>query len=97
MIMNYSKEITILLAICLLSIIGILISSIVMINGNGMDQRLQGWVNLLWLPLVILFIIIDRICVGKFGVKAVNKVELYVLGILVILFIINWIRLQYQK
>lgn len=68
-----------------------------MINTNGMDQRLQGWVNLLWLPLAILFLIIDRVCVRKFGVKPVNKVELYILSIVILLFTINWMRLHLQK
>ncbi|SDK92174.1 hypothetical protein SAMN04487898_11328 [Pedobacter sp. ok626] len=93
----YRKKMTIFLVICLMSILGIIISSIILINTNGMDQRLQGWVNLLWLPLVILFLIVDRICVRKFGVKAVNKVELYILSIVIILLLINWIRLQLQK
>ena len=62
-----------------------------------MDQRLQGWVNLLWIPLALVFLIIDRVCVRKFGARAVNKIELYILSILFLLFIINWIRLQLQK
>lgn len=62
-----------------------------------MDQRLQGWVNLLWIPLALVFLIIDRVCVRKFGTRAVNKIEFYILSILFLLFIINWIRLQLQK
>ena len=61
-----------------------------------MNERLQGWVNLLWLPLPILTIIIDRIFVNKIEAKKVNKIELYILVTLVIFFIINWTRLQLQ-
>ena len=61
-----------------------------------MDQRLQGWVNLLWLPLIALFLLIDRVLVRKFGTQKVNKLELYFLGGLILLFLINWIRLELQ-
>lgn len=67
-----------------------------MINQISMNARLQGWVNLLWLPLPLLILIIDRICVKKFEVKKVNEIELSILKILTILFIFNWIRLQLQ-
>jgi len=73
---------------------GILISSLILINHNGMNHRLQGWVNLLWLPLLFIILAIDRTCVWKFGVKKVNKVQLTILSTLILLFIINWIRLQ---
>jgi len=67
-----------------------------MINQNGMNERLQGWVSLLWLPLPILTIIIDRIFVNKFEAKKVNKIQIYILETLILLFTINLIRLQLQ-
>lgn len=92
-----SKKMTIFLVLSLTSMLAIIISSIILINANGMDQRLQGWVNLLWLPLAILCLIIDRVCVKKYGTSAVNKVQLYILSILILLFLANWIRLRLQK
>lgn len=67
-----------------------------MINQNGMNARLQGWVNLLWLPLPVLITIIDRICIRKFKAKNINRIQFYILGMLTFLFIINLIRLQLQ-
>ncbi len=94
MITPYLKKITIFFAISLLGIVGIIISSLILINHNGMNHKLQGWVNLLWLPLLLIILIIDRTCVWKFGTKKVNKVQLNILGTLILLFIINFIRLQ---
>lgn len=87
---------TIFLTLSIIGLLGIIISSIILISSNGMNERLQGWVNLLWLPLPILTIIIDRIFVNKIEAKKVNKIELYILVTLVIFFIINWTRLQLQ-
>lgn len=86
---------TLFLTLSLIGLLGILISSIILINSNGMNARLQGWVNLLWIPLPILILIIDRMCVKKHPVKNVNKTELYILGSLLLLFLVNLIRLQF--
>lgn len=45
---------------------------------------------------ISIIIFIDRICVWKFGSKKVNKIQFYILGTLILLFVINWIRLQLQ-
>lgn len=92
----FPKKTTVFFVISLISILGIIVSSLIMINQNGMNQRLQGWVNLLWLPLPIVILIIDRICVRKFEVKNVNRIQLYILGTLFLLFTMNVIRLQLQ-
>jgi len=92
----FPKKTTVFFVISLISILGIIVSSLIMINQNGMNQRLQGWVNLLWLPLPIVILIIDRICVRKFKVKTVNRIQLHILGALIFLFTINLIRLQLQ-
>lgn len=88
---------TVFLVLSIISIAGLIISSIILINANGMDQRLQGWVNLLWLPLAILFLIADRIFVKKFGTASVNKIEVYILSIVIFLLIVNWIRLRFYR
>lgn len=90
------KTITSFYILSIVALLILTISSIIMINQNGMNQRLQGWVNLLWLPLPIVILIIDRICVRKFGTEKSNKYELYVLVVSISLFAINWIRLQLQ-
>jgi len=90
------KTITFFYILSIVALLILTISSIIMINQNGMNQRLQGWVNLLWLPLPIVTLIIDRICVRKFGTEKSNKYELYVLVVSISLFAINWIRLQLQ-
>jgi len=92
----FPKKTTVFFVISLISILGIIVSSLIMINQNGMNQRLQGWVNLLWLPLPIVILMIDRICIRKFELKDVNRIQLYILGTLIFLFIINVIRLQLQ-
>jgi hypothetical protein len=90
------NKVTIFFALGLMALLGIIVSSIIMTNHNGMDQRLQGWVNLLWLPLPILIIIIDRACLRKFGAKKTNKMQLYILGAFILLIILNIFRLQIQ-
>jgi len=87
-------KITVFFILSWIALFDLIISFIVMINQLGMDQRLQGWVNLLWLPLPVLTLIIDRLCIRKFGTKNVNKIELYILALLTLLIIINLIRLQ---
>ena len=78
----YLKKITLFFGLSLIALLGLIISSIILLSYNGMNQRLQGLVNLLWLPLPILTLIIDRICVRKFNTEKVNKIEIYILAIL---------------
>jgi len=86
-------KITVFFVLSLLTLSGLVISSVVMINQLGMNQRLQGWVNLLWLPLPILILIVDRICVRKFEAKNVNKIQWYILVTLILIVILNYLRL----
>ncbi|MFD2909415.1 hypothetical protein ACFSX9_11815 [Flavobacterium ardleyense] len=90
---SYLNKITIVFIGCLITFLGILTSAIVYINSNGMNQRIQGMINLLWLPVIILFLVIDRLFVSKFGAKKVNKIECYLLGVLTVLFLIYWFDL----
>lgn len=46
---------------------------------------------------ISIIIITDRFCVWKFGSKKVNKIQLYILGGLILLFVINGIRLGFSK
>ena len=86
----YLKKITLFFGLSLIALLGLIISSIILLSYNGMNQRLQGLVNLLWLPLPILTLIIDRICVRKFEIKKINRTQFYILGIIIILFIVIW-------
>lgn len=79
-----------------MALLGLIVSSVIMINQNGMNQQLQGWVNLLWLPLPMIIIIIDRVCIRKYDLKKVNKTESYILGSLILLLLINYVRIQSQ-
>ena len=88
----YLKKITLFFGLSLIALLGLIISSIILLSYNGMNQRLQGLVNLLWLPLPILTLIIDRICVRKFEIKKINRTQFYILGIIIILFIVIWFR-----
>ena len=93
---QFLNNLTIFYVLGLIALLGITISSIIMINQNGMNQRLQGWVNLLWLPLPIIILIIDRIWLKKSGLKNTNKVQCYIVAAFILLFILNVIRLQMQ-
>lgn len=93
---QFLNNLTVFYVLSLIALLGIIISSIIMINQNGMNQRLQGWVNLLWLPLPVIILIIDRIWLKKSGLKNTNKVQGYIVGAFILLFILNVIRLQMQ-
>jgi len=90
------NNLTIFYVLSLLALLGISVSSIIMINQNGMNQRLQGWVNLLWLPLPIVILIIDRVWLKKSGAKKTNRIQLYIVIAVVLVFALNVIRLQSQ-
>ena len=78
---NQKKELknTLFFTLSILSLLIIIVTSTIMINSNGMNDRLQGWVNLLWLTLPILILIIDRIFIKKYETKRVNKFQFLVL------------------
>ena len=96
---NQKKELknTLFFTLSILSLLIIIVTSTIMINSNGMNDRLQGWVNLLWLTLPILILIIDRIFIKKYETKRVNKFQFLVLLFLMLVFLINYIRLQLQS
>ncbi len=96
---NQKKELknTLFFTLSILSLLIIIVTSTIMINSNGMNDRLQGWVNLLWLTLPILILIIDRIFIKKYETKRVNKFQFLVLLFLMLVFLINYVRLQLQS
>jgi len=88
--MNISQiKITIFLIIGILSIIGLIYFSI----GSGLAG---AYMQIFIIPILFL-LIVERICVWKYGAKKVNKIQLYILGSLIFLFLINWLRLQLQN
>lgn len=80
---------TIFFIIGIITIIGLIYFSI--------DSGLAGAYMQVAIIPILLLLIIDRICVWKFGAKKVNKTQLYILCGLISLFVINWIRLQLSK
>lgn len=90
------NKITIFFALSVVSIlIGILIA-IVLATGVSAPDKLAALYIFFGLIPVLLIIIIDRVCVWKFGARKVNKVQGYILISLIGLFILNWIRLRFQ-
>ncbi|PWK02093.1 hypothetical protein BC749_101153 [Flavobacterium araucananum] len=83
---QYLKTVTLFSGISLVALLGIVVSSTIMISLYDMDQKIQGWVNLLWIPFIIAILIIDRICVRIFGVRKINRIEMYILGTMLLLF-----------
>ncbi|REC78955.1 hypothetical protein [Chryseobacterium rhizosphaerae] len=88
---------TLFFVLGLLSILIGIIFSIIAFDSVSAQDGLAGMYALFGLiPVVIIIMIIDRICVWKWGPKKVNKVQFYIAGIFIVLFILNWIRLQLQ-
>lgn len=92
---KFFNNLTIFYVLSLIALLGIIGSSIILINQNGMNQRLQGWVNLLWLPLPIVTLVIDRIWLKKSGLKKTNKIQLYIVAAFILFVVLN-VRLQMQ-
>jgi len=92
----FKNKITIFFTLSALSsLIGILIA-IVLATGVSAPDKLAAMYIFFGLIPVLLIIVIDRICVWKFGTRKVNKIQLYILICFIGLFVINWIRLRLQ-
>lgn len=91
-----ANKLTLFLILGILSLIIGLFFSYTAFTSVSAADGLAGMYILLGLIPVVILIIADRICVWKFGAKKVNKVQFYIIGILALLFILNWIRLQTQ-
>lgn len=81
----------------ILGFIGVAITVTVLATGHSAPDKLMAmYIGMFGLIPSLLLLIVDRVCVWKFGVAKVNKVEKYILGIFILLLILNWIRLQSQ-
>lgn len=91
-----ARKLTLFLILGLLSILLGIIFAVAAFNSTSAVDGLAGIYALFGLIPVAVIIIIDRIFVWKFGAKKVNKVEIYIAGACILLFILNMIRLQLQ-
>ncbi|CAM3723099.1 hypothetical protein [Sphingobacterium prati] len=88
---------TLFLILGILGFIGVVAIVAILGTGNSAPDKLMAmYIGIFGLIPMLLLLIIDRICVWKFGTVKVNKIELYILGIFMLLFVLNWIRLQLQ-
>ncbi|MEJ5105049.1 hypothetical protein [Chryseobacterium sp. MYb328] len=91
-----ASKLTLFLILGILSLLVGLFFSYTAFTSVSAADGLAGMYILLGLIPVVLIIIADRICVWKFGARKVNKVQFYIAGTFILLFILNWIRLQTQ-
>lgn len=89
----FHKKITIFYVLSLIALLGLIISSIILISSKGMNQRLQGWVNLVWIPLPLAILFMDRLGVRKFKLQKLNRLQLYILGVFVLTVMIFYLFL----
>ena len=87
------NKLTLFLVIGIFTIIGCVYFG----TGVSASDTMAGAYLILAIIPISFIIIIDRICVWKFGTKKVNKIQLYILGGLILLFAINGIRLGFSK
>lgn len=87
---------TLFFVLGVLSILIGIVFSIIAFDSVSAQDGLAGMYALFGLIPVVIIMIIDRICVWKWGPEKVNKVQFYIAGIFIVLFILNWIRLQLQ-
>ena len=91
---NFLKnKLTIFLVIGILMIIGCAYFG----TGVSASDTMAGAYLIVAIIPISFIIIIDRICVWKFGAKKVNKIQIYILGTFILLFAINGIRLGFSK
>lgn len=90
------NKVTIFFTLSILSIlIGGLIA-IVLYTGVSAPDKLAAMYILFGLIPISLIIVIDRIFVWKYGAKKVNRIQLYIVIIFMLLFVVNWLRLRLQ-
>jgi len=65
--------------------------SILLINGNSAQDGLLGIYLLFGIIPVSIVVLLDRILVGKFGVKKVNRVQVCFFGVIVLLWLVRFI------
>jgi hypothetical protein len=87
---------TIFFTLSIVALIFGIVVAIVLATGVSAPDKLAAMYLFFGLIPILLIIVIDRICVWKFGTRKVNKIQLYILICFIGLFVINWIRLQLQ-
>lgn len=85
------KNLTIFFVLGILAIIAGLIYAIILITGNSAQDGLMGIYILLGLIPLLLFMVLDRFLVKKFGNQKVNKIQLFILLFIVILWTVRTI------
>lgn len=73
----------------LLTLIAGIVAAIVLMTGVSAPDALYGMFILLWMIPVVVVIIIDRILVRKFGHKAVNKIQFFILLFIAFLWVVR--------
>ena len=96
MIKGFLHKVTLFFTIGILIFLLGLPYCIWLINGNSAEDGILGIFMMLGIIPVVIVLIIDRFLIRKYEVKKVNKVQFIVLGSLILLFLINWARLQLQ-
>ncbi|HCU46729.1 MULTISPECIES: hypothetical protein [Sphingobacterium] len=90
------NKVTIFFALSILSILIGIFTAIVLYTGASAADKLAAMYIIFGGIPIFLLIVIDRIFVWKFGAKQVNRVQLYIVIIFLVLFVLNWIRLRSQ-
>lgn len=75
----------------IIAIVAMLITSIVLMTGPSAPDALFGMYLLFSMVPVLVVIIIDRILVWKFGNKKVNKIQFFILLLIIFLWIIRFV------
>jgi hypothetical protein len=83
------KNLTLFFILGIISILAGIVYSIILITGNSAEDGLIGINILLGLIPFLLFVIIDRFLVKKFGNQKVNKIQFFILGFILFLWIIR--------
>ncbi|WP_139350973.1 hypothetical protein [Sphingobacterium sp. CZ-UAM] len=98
MIKFFKAKGTLFFILGILGLIGVAATVTVLATGHSAPDKLMAmYIGMFGLIPILLLLGIDRICVWKFGAAKVNKVEQYIFYILILLFVLNWIRLQLQS
>ena len=96
MIKGFLHKVTLFFTIGILLILLVFTCCILLITGNSAEDGILSIFMMLGIIPVVIVLIIDRFLIRKYGVKKVNKVQFIILGSLILLFLINWARLQLQ-
>ena len=85
---NFLKSITFFFVVGVIFIL-VGVFGLVLISTSGINGAMLGGYLLVLLFSVLIIVVLDRICVWKFGAKKVNKISLYILAGLFGLAVLN--------